>query len=97
MTLNVVAPIDNHLDERRSPAERGLPAGSYTVSISAPEPMEQTAVMGQELPPPAERIPAEYNVETRLVAEVTESGPNEFNRVLGFGGLTSRKIRWISA
>lgn len=67
-------------------AEHGLPAGSYKVSISAPEAMEQTAVMGQELPPPAERVPAEYNVATRLVAEVTDSGPNRFDYNLQSAG-----------
>ena len=68
------------------PAGRGLPPGSYKVSISAPETMEQTAVVGQELPPPAERIPPRYNADTELRAEVSESGPNEFNYELRSAG-----------
>jgi len=60
-------------------ADHGLPPGSYKVSISALEQIKQAPVMGQELPPPAERIPAKYNVNTELVVEVTESGLTTFD------------------
>jgi hypothetical protein len=64
------------------PAAKGLPPGKYTVRISAvqesgpaptgppgPESMSQPA---QDL------IPPEYNVQSRLTAEVTAGGRNHF-------------------
>lgn len=58
------------------PAKHGLPEGNYRVSISAPEVIDQEPVMGRELPPPAERIPRKYNIESQLTAQVTSEGPN---------------------
>jgi hypothetical protein len=61
------------------PAKHGLPEGNYRVSISAPEASDQEPVMGRELPPPAERIPERYNIQSQLTARVTSDGPNTFD------------------
>ncbi len=61
------------------PAAHGLPEGNYRVSISAPEVIDQEPVMGRELPPPAERVPPRYNIESQLTAKVTNEGPNGFD------------------
>jgi hypothetical protein len=64
------------------PREKGLPPGTYSVEVSAPDTsaplVSQPAAPGEpRLPPTApERIPAEYN-ENRSI-EVTVDGDNHF-------------------
>jgi len=51
--------------------------GTKKVKIEAPEatgPKDETGVV-----PTKETVPAKYNVDTELSANVTEAGPNEFN------------------
>jgi hypothetical protein len=64
------------------PAKSGLMPGKYRVSISAADESQKTPP-AEEAPgagPVAkELIPAEYNVESKLTAEVTKQGPNNFN------------------
>ncbi len=62
------------------PAASGLPPGKYRVSVSVPSvkinPKElETPGISVE---PKETIPAKYNQNTELKAEVTAAGPNEF-------------------
>lgn len=63
-------------------AARGLIAGKYKVSISAPsgggavKEGEMPGVSGKET---RETLPARYNASTELTAEVTAGGKNEFN------------------
>jgi len=68
------------------PAEHGLPPGTYTVSISSPEPTGQEPSMDEYVPAPPERIPKQYNVKTTLTAEVTPAGANRFEFDLQTGG-----------
>lgn len=73
------APITN--GEYSIPKVAGLPEGKYKVSISMPDPknapkMEETP--GESVPT-KDLIPAKYNSDTELRAEVTSSGTNEFN------------------
>ena len=67
-------------------AEAGLLPGTYAVSISsAPPPPAATstdpvqAMQDASKPPPPDRIPRKYNVETELKAVVTKDGPNKFD------------------
>ena len=64
------------------PQAQGLVPGKYLVRITAGTPGEQPEP--GELPGPSggasrERIPADYNVNSRLEATVTPSGPNKFD------------------
>ena len=64
------------------PAKQGLMPGKYQVRISSTEesgkaPSAESAP--GEGPPDKELIPAQYNVNTKLTAEVTQKGPNNFN------------------
>ncbi|MFL5331380.1 MAG: carboxypeptidase-like regulatory domain-containing protein [Gemmataceae bacterium] len=67
------------------PAHPGLPPGSYTVSISSPTGTgggSLTANPGAGSTPATgykDRVPAKYNTDTELRAEVTANGPNKFD------------------
>jgi hypothetical protein len=63
------------------PPESGLAPGLYQVRISstqgaAPNPDE---LPGEARTPPKQRIPAQYNTETTLQAEVKAGGDNHFD------------------
>jgi hypothetical protein len=72
------API--HDGKYELPASRGLFAGAYKVSISAPD---GKAVPEGEMPgittTPKETLPARYNAQTELEREVKDGEKNEFN------------------
>ncbi len=59
------------------PRRTGLAPGKYRVRIYSPTPAP--ARQGPDVPPPVERIPANYNTKTELTVEVTPSGPNTFD------------------
>lgn len=68
------------------PPESGLVAGEYKVSISAVKEIRRKRSGAATAPsdefdttPTRETIPPRYNVQTQLTADVTDSGPNEFN------------------
>lgn len=67
------------------PREKGLPPGVYHVEISSPDTkaplVAQRGVAGERGGPPTapERIPAEYNVESKHTIEVTPNGENHFD------------------
>jgi hypothetical protein len=67
----------------RVPREQGVPPGTYRVLITSPAPADGAAPEGPpgvKLPPPGrERIPPEYNRDSRQTAEVKEGGPNTFD------------------
>ena len=59
----------------------GLPVGTYRVQIfSADEdaPPEMPTLPGPGIPVSKERIPAEFNLKSKLSIEVTDEGPNSF-------------------
>ena len=60
-----------------SPAEFGLAPGKYHVRINSPE--GSVPADSVEMVMVKERIPAKYNAETTLTAEVKESGENKFD------------------
>jgi len=66
------------------PAEKGLPPGIYRVEISAPDnaapPVADRVAPGERGAPPSapERVPAEYNVDSKKTIEVTAEGENHF-------------------
>jgi hypothetical protein len=66
------------------PQEKGLPPGAYLVDISSPDTSAPLAVQKSApgeptLPPTArERIPAEYNSESKHTIDVTADGDNHF-------------------
>ncbi len=65
------------------PREQGLLPGQYRVVIVSPE--ENTTdppvgPPGMQLPPPGiERIPAEYNIKSHVIVEVTAREDNQFD------------------
>lgn len=62
--------------------EKGLPPGKYKVAITSGDntkPKEETPGTGGQEGPGAERIPKQYNAETKLTADVTAAGPNNFD------------------
>jgi hypothetical protein len=66
------------------PEDLGLPPGTYKVWIISPESgalasVEEAPGETPRVPAGRDRIPAQYNVETTLVAEVTATGKAEFN------------------
>lgn len=69
----------------RLPQEQGLPPGTYRVLISSPErdPTAKQVPVGPPgmtmSPPVRESIPARYNSESRLTAEVQEGRVNTFD------------------
>jgi hypothetical protein len=69
--------------EYHIPREKGLPPGTYHLSISAPDndapPIAVRDASGQlGVPTQPERIPADYNVESQQSIEVTADGENHF-------------------
>jgi len=70
------------------PRDKGPVPGKYRVSISSTE--ETAAKAGKQAPQPGdgdaplirERIPAKYNSQTTLTAEVTKGGKNAFEFLL---------------
>ncbi len=63
------------------PAEQGLEPGAYTVRIysrDAGEQLQADEAPGEATGAPTQRIPAEYNTETTLKAEV-KAGENKFD------------------
>jgi hypothetical protein len=61
------------------PAAQGLLPGTYTVRISAPESTAPPAEPGGEIAPPvADRVPAEYNVNSTLKFEA-KPGADKFD------------------
>jgi hypothetical protein len=66
------------------PQEKGLPPGTYRVEISSPDtavaPVVYKGAPGEPaLPPTApERIPPEYNSNSKQTIEVTRGGDNHF-------------------
>lgn len=63
------------------PAEQGLSPGSYRVLISSPDgeaPQTPEEIAAGASPRAMERIPARYNAESELTAEVSAEGPNRF-------------------
>jgi hypothetical protein len=62
------------------PAEKGLLPGAYKVAIDSADPSGATATAAQyTMRIPVSRIPVKYNGETTLTAQVTDSGPNQFD------------------
>jgi hypothetical protein len=63
------------------PAASGLKPGPYAVRISSSDrSVTATEEAPGEPPPPArQRIPAKFNEQTTLTAEVTETGDNKFD------------------
>jgi hypothetical protein len=68
------------------PAEFGLLPGKYRVSISAGDGRTRANASPDQPPGPTganivskDRIPKEYNIESKQEVDVTEKGPNEFN------------------
>jgi hypothetical protein len=62
------------------PQDKGLRVGSYLVEISAPDtkaPPVLDRASGMKVAP--ERIPAEYNVDSRQTIDVTAEGDNQFD------------------
>ena len=61
------------------PADKGLPAGKYRVSISSPdEKAPPVPVPGTTFSAAPERIPREYNVDSQQTIEITADGENDF-------------------
>jgi hypothetical protein len=70
----------------RIPAESGLMPGTYRVSITAGDGRTKASAAEDEPPGPTganivskDRIPKEYNIESKQDVEVTEKGPNVFD------------------
>jgi hypothetical protein len=65
------------------PEEKGLRLGTYRVQINSPD-LKAPPVMapatpsGPSFPVPPERIPAEYNIDSKQTVEVTTDGDNSF-------------------
>jgi hypothetical protein len=65
------------------PQEKGLPPGIYQVEISAPDNdapliMYRSEAGGPSMRTQPERIPPEYNVNSKQTIEVTADGENHF-------------------
>jgi hypothetical protein len=60
------------------PAAGGLRPGKYRVSVSAVGGPPPNPAGDKPAPPPIKELPAIYNSQTKLRAEVTPDGPNEF-------------------
>jgi hypothetical protein len=64
------------------PGKQGLKPGSYTVSISSGDTgkaVDTTAPPGESGAPAKERIPDEWNVNSKKTVEVKAAGPNKFD------------------
>jgi hypothetical protein len=65
------------------PQEKGLPPGTYHLEISAPDTtappvMARATPGGPGVPVAVERIPPDYNVNSKHQVEVTSEGENHF-------------------
>ena len=70
--------------EYRIPKQKGLSPGRYRVSIIAGNGLPGEGDASPDSPNagkrlPKERVPPEYNDKSKVVAEVTKGGKNEFN------------------
>jgi hypothetical protein len=68
----------------RIPKDKGLSPGKYKVAIYAGDGRSGAGDASPDSPhagaqPLSERIPPEYNQESRIVKEVTKGGPNKFD------------------
>ncbi|MFH1919557.1 MAG: hypothetical protein ABIP48_06725 [Planctomycetota bacterium] len=67
------------------PAQQGLPPGTYLVKISSTvedpsaEVPEMPGMAEEGAPEPEDRIPAEYNTESKQEITVTGGGPQKFD------------------
>jgi hypothetical protein len=66
------------------PAEKGLPPGTYLIAISAPDTsgkmIAARAPDGRQVGlAPAERVPDEYNSDSKKTVEVVAAGDNHFD------------------
>lgn len=64
------------------PENQGLPVGKYKIVISAGDPnrpVPEEQMPGETGPPAEERIPAEYNVNSDKVVEVSADKENVFD------------------
>jgi hypothetical protein len=66
------------------PAEKGLPPGTYRIEISAPDTSgKMIAARAPDGKPagmaPAERVPDEYNSDSKKTVEVVAAGDNHFD------------------
>jgi hypothetical protein len=66
----------------RIPAATGLLPGKYRVSVSATDGTPTAAEAGGGNGMLKELVPAKYNTQTTLTAEVTDAGPNELSFAL---------------
>jgi hypothetical protein len=69
--------------EFKIPKEKGLTPGTYHLEINAPDTKAPPVMVyatpgGPGIPTQPERIPAEYNVDSKKTIEVTADGPNHF-------------------
>ena len=65
------------------PRSKGLPPGTYHLEISAPDnsaaPVMSRGAPGERgIPTQPERIPPEYNIESKKTLEITADGDNHF-------------------
>jgi len=72
--------------EYKIPAEFGLLPGKYRVSITAGDGRTRADAPADQPPGPTganivskDRVPKEYNIESKIDADVTAKGPNVFN------------------
>jgi hypothetical protein len=71
--------------EYKIPQEKGVPPGTYHVEINSPDtkapPVVVRAAPGEPLGPPSapDRIPTEYNTESKKTVDVTSDKKNEFD------------------
>lgn len=65
------------------PASQGLSPGQYRVQITSPKAKKGAPLAGppgMKMPPPGEeRIPAEYNLKSRLTVDVKQGAENKFD------------------
>ena len=62
--------------------QQGLKPGKYRVLLSSGtpgQPAPEEAAPGAPTPPTRERLPREYNADSRQVVEVQKGGPNRFD------------------
>jgi hypothetical protein len=68
--------------EYHIPQEKGLTVGTYHVEITAPDinakPVMVPVGGGRSMPTQPERIPPEYNINSKQTIEVTSDGDNHF-------------------
>jgi hypothetical protein len=80
-TLATGAVVEN--GEYHIPQEKGLRPGTYHVEINAPDDNAPPVMVrgtpgGPAIPVAPDRIPAEYNVNSKKTVEITPQGDNHF-------------------